>query len=149
VTQSVFGLSRDDSASFIGTHQKFGIFEREPFVTLDAEGPGELVRLAAKRGRAARPGLKLEICGEHGGDPASIRIDRPDRAIRLEEQAIGGILGTCSTGSRPRLSSGSLDKDAWGFERQLNTAVAQLDAATGITSPVPGEGASSLAVAGR
>jgi pyruvate,orthophosphate dikinase len=74
LTQTVYGLSRDDSASFLGTYQKLGIFERDPFVTLDAVGVGELVRLAADRGRAARPGLKLGICGEHGGDPASIRF---------------------------------------------------------------------------
>jgi pyruvate,orthophosphate dikinase len=74
LTQTVYGLSRDDSASFLGTYQKLGIFERDPFVTLDAVGVGELVRLAAERGRAARPGLKLGICGEHGGDPASIRF---------------------------------------------------------------------------
>jgi pyruvate,orthophosphate dikinase len=49
-----------------------GIFERDPFVTLDIEGVGDLIRIAAERGRAIRPGLKLGICGEHGGDPASI-----------------------------------------------------------------------------
>src|ERR1700750_357751 len=72
LTQTVFGLSRDDAASFIGAYQKLGIFEHDPFVTLDVRGVGELVRIAAERGRAARPGLKLGICGEHGGDPASI-----------------------------------------------------------------------------
>ncbi len=70
----MFGLSRDDSASFLGAYQRLGIFEHDPFVTLDTEGVGELVRIAAERGRAARPGLKLGICGEHGGDPASIRF---------------------------------------------------------------------------
>jgi pyruvate,orthophosphate dikinase len=74
LTQTVYGLSRDDSGSFLSTYQKLGIFERDPFVTLDATGVGELVRLAAERGRAARPELKLGICGEHGGDPASIRF---------------------------------------------------------------------------
>ncbi len=74
LTQTVFGLSRDDSASFLGAYQRLGIFEHDPFVTLDTEGVGELVRIAAERGRAARPGLKLGICGEHGGDPASIRF---------------------------------------------------------------------------
>ena len=72
LTQTVYGLSRDDAASFVGTYQKLGIFEHDPFVTLDVTGVGELVRIAAERGRAARPGLKLGICGEHGGDPASI-----------------------------------------------------------------------------
>jgi pyruvate,orthophosphate dikinase len=72
LTQTVFGLSRDDAASFVGTYQKLGIFERDPFVSLDVNGVGELVHIAAKRGRATRPGLKLGICGEHGGDPDSI-----------------------------------------------------------------------------
>jgi len=72
LTQTVFGLSRDDAASFVGTYQRLGIFEHDPFVSLDVTGVGELVRIAVERGRAARPGLKLGICGEHGGDPASI-----------------------------------------------------------------------------
>ena len=72
LTQTVFGLSRDDAASFVGTYQRLGIFEHDPFVTLDVAGVGELVRIGAERGRETRPGLKLGICGEHGGDPASI-----------------------------------------------------------------------------
>jgi pyruvate, orthophosphate dikinase len=74
LTQTVFGLSRDDAASFLGAYQRLGILEHDPFVTIDTEGVGELVRVAAERGRVARPGLKLGICGEHGGDPASIRF---------------------------------------------------------------------------
>ncbi|MGH7037581.1 MAG: pyruvate, phosphate dikinase, partial [Stellaceae bacterium] len=74
LTQTVYGLSRDDSGSFLGAYQKLGIIERDPFVTLDVVGVGELVRLGAERGRAVRPDLKLGICGEHGGDPASIRF---------------------------------------------------------------------------
>jgi pyruvate,orthophosphate dikinase len=74
LTQTVFGLSRDDAATFIGAYQRLGIFEHDPFVTLDIAGVGELIKIAAERGRAARPGLKLGICGEHGGDPASIRF---------------------------------------------------------------------------
>ncbi len=74
LTQTVFGLSRDDAASFLGIYQRLGILEHDPFVTIDTEGVGELVRVAAERGRAARPGLKLGICGEHGGDPASVRF---------------------------------------------------------------------------
>jgi pyruvate,orthophosphate dikinase len=76
LTQTTYGLSRDDAASFIGAYQRMGIFAADPFVTLDTEGVGELIRIAAERGRAARPGLKLGICGEHGGDPASIRFCR-------------------------------------------------------------------------
>ena len=74
LTQTVYGLSRDNSASFLGVYQRLGIIEHDPFVTLDTEGVGELVRIAAERGRSTRPGLKLGICGEHGGDPASIRF---------------------------------------------------------------------------
>jgi len=72
LTQTTFGISRDDAASFLAVYQRKGIIERDPFVSLDLEGVGELVRLAAERGRSARPGIKLGICGEHGGDPASI-----------------------------------------------------------------------------
>jgi len=76
LTQTVYGLSRDDAASFIGSYTKLGIFPQDPFVSLDPEGVGELVRIAAERGRATRPDLKLGICGEHGGDPASIAFCR-------------------------------------------------------------------------
>ncbi|QDC02956.1 pyruvate, phosphate dikinase [Mesorhizobium sp. 8] len=74
LTQTTFGISRDDAASFLETYRHKGIIEQDPFVSLDIEGVGELVRLAAEKGRAARPGIKLGICGEHGGDPASIRF---------------------------------------------------------------------------
>jgi pyruvate,orthophosphate dikinase len=76
LTQTVYGLSRDDAARFIGAYQKLGIFEQDPFVSIDTIGVGELIKIAAARGRNARPGLKLGICGEHGGDPASIRFCR-------------------------------------------------------------------------
>ncbi|WP_174280315.1 pyruvate, phosphate dikinase [Sphingomonas bacterium] len=72
LTQTTLGVSRDDAARFLGTYVEQGIYARDPFVSIDVEGVGELVRLAAERGRATRPGLKLGICGEHGGDPASI-----------------------------------------------------------------------------
>jgi pyruvate,orthophosphate dikinase len=74
LTQTVYGISRDDSASFIGAYQRLGVFEHDPFVTLDRIGVGEMIRIAVERGRAARPDLKLGICGEHGGDPASIHF---------------------------------------------------------------------------
>jgi pyruvate,orthophosphate dikinase len=76
LTQTVYGISRDDAASFIGPYQKLGVFSHDPFVTLDTVGVGEMVRIAAERGRKTRPGIKLGICGEHGGDPASIRFCR-------------------------------------------------------------------------
>jgi pyruvate, orthophosphate dikinase len=74
LTQTVFGLSRDDSGSFLADYERAGIFERDPFVTIDEAGVGELVRIACERGRKARPGIKLGICGEHGGDPQSVEF---------------------------------------------------------------------------
>jgi len=74
LTQMTYGLSRDDAGRFIEAYKHQGIFEEDPFVTLDPVGVGELVRLGCERGRATRPSLKLGICGEHGGDPASIRF---------------------------------------------------------------------------
>ena len=72
LTQSTLGISRDDAASFLGSYIAKGILAADPFVTLDIVGVGELVKLAAERGRATRPAIKLGICGEHGGDPSSI-----------------------------------------------------------------------------
>ncbi|SEH34296.1 pyruvate phosphate dikinase [Magnetospirillum fulvum] len=72
LTQTTFGMSRDDSGPFLEVYRARGIYERDPFASLDQAGVGELIRIAAERGRATRPGLKLGICGEHGGDPASI-----------------------------------------------------------------------------
>ncbi|MER8436283.1 pyruvate, phosphate dikinase [Mesorhizobium sp. M1393] len=74
LTQTTFGISRDDAASFLETYRQKGIIEQDPFVSLDIEGVGELVRMAAEKGRATRPEIKLGICGEHGGDPASIHF---------------------------------------------------------------------------
>jgi pyruvate,orthophosphate dikinase len=72
LTQTTFGISRDDSARFLGAYIAKGIFEKDPFVSLDQEGVGDLIKIAAERGRFVRAGMKLGICGEHGGDPASI-----------------------------------------------------------------------------
>lgn len=72
LTQTTLGISRDDSARFMGPYVEQGIYPKDPFVSIDEDGVGELISLAAERGRDARPGLKLGICGEHGGDPASI-----------------------------------------------------------------------------
>jgi pyruvate,orthophosphate dikinase len=74
LTQTTFGISRDDSGRFLNAYIDKGIFEKDPFVSLDQEGVGDLIRIAAERGRAARPDVKLGICGEHGGDPASIQF---------------------------------------------------------------------------
>ena len=72
LTQTTLGVSRDDAARFLGAYVEQGIYPKDPFVSLDVDGVGELVELAAERGRATRPDIKLGICGEHGGDPASI-----------------------------------------------------------------------------
>jgi len=72
LTQTTLGISRDDASSFLGSYTAKGLLDADPFVTIDQEGVGELVKLAAERGRKTRPGIKLGICGEHGGDPASI-----------------------------------------------------------------------------
>ncbi|NEW92631.1 pyruvate, phosphate dikinase [Rhodopseudomonas sp. BR0M22] len=72
LTQTTFGISRDDAASFLGTYIEKGIFTVDPFVSVDRDGVGELVRIGVERGRKTRANLKVGICGEHGGDPASV-----------------------------------------------------------------------------
>lgn len=72
LTQTTLGLSRDDAGSFLPAYIGQGVFERDPFTTIDVDGVGRLVELAARAGRGTKPDLKLGICGEHGGDPASI-----------------------------------------------------------------------------
>ncbi|MCJ2047100.1 pyruvate, phosphate dikinase [Methylobacterium sp. J-078] len=72
LTQTALGISRDDAATFLGAYTQKGILSADPFISIDQEGVGELVRIGVERGRAVRPDIKLGICGEHGGDPASI-----------------------------------------------------------------------------
>ena len=74
LTQTTLGISRDDAASFIEQYKKQGVIEQDPFVTIDQDAVGELIEIAAKRGRETRANIKLGICGEHGGDPASIHF---------------------------------------------------------------------------
>lgn len=74
LTQTTFGLSRDDASNFLGAYQKNGILERDPFAELDQEGVGELIKIASERGRKTRNNIKLGICGEHGGNPNSIEF---------------------------------------------------------------------------
>jgi pyruvate,orthophosphate dikinase len=74
LTQTALGVSRDDAASFLSEYLTKGLIERDPFVSIDLAGVGELVNIAVERGRRTRPKLKLGICGEHGGDPDSIRF---------------------------------------------------------------------------
>jgi len=72
LTQTTYGISRDDAASFLGTYVSRGVLPSDPFVSIDREGVGELMRIGVERGRKTRPKLKVGICGEHGGDPASV-----------------------------------------------------------------------------
>jgi pyruvate,orthophosphate dikinase len=74
LTQMGYALSRDDAANFLPDYIEEGLIEVDPFVSIDEAGIGQLVRLGAERGRQTRPNLKLGICGEHGGDPASVRF---------------------------------------------------------------------------
>jgi pyruvate,orthophosphate dikinase len=74
LTQTTLGLSRDDAGGFLGDYLSKKLIARDPFVSIDVEGVGELIRIAATRGRSTREKLKLGICGEHGGDPASIQF---------------------------------------------------------------------------
>ena len=72
LTQTALGISRDDAGRFLKAYEEAGIYEKDPFVTIDQDGVGELVKLGVERGRSTRPEIKLGICGEHGGDPASV-----------------------------------------------------------------------------
>jgi pyruvate,orthophosphate dikinase len=72
LTQTTLGISRDDSGSFLNAYVEKGLLPADPFVTIDQEGVGELVRLGCDRARAANPTITLGVCGEHGGDPASV-----------------------------------------------------------------------------
>jgi pyruvate,orthophosphate dikinase len=72
LTQTTYGISRDDAASFLGFYVSRGVIPRDPFISIDREGVGELMRIGVERGRKTRAKLKVGICGEHGGDPASV-----------------------------------------------------------------------------
>jgi pyruvate, orthophosphate dikinase len=74
LTQTTYGISRDDASAFLSTYMRKSIMDRDPFVTIDREGVGEIIKLACERGRKARPDIALGVCGEHGGDPESIQF---------------------------------------------------------------------------
>ncbi|MBL8638665.1 MAG: pyruvate, phosphate dikinase, partial [Alphaproteobacteria bacterium] len=74
LTQTTLGISRDDAGSFLPAYVTKGILPKDPFVSIDRDGVGQLMEMAVSRGRATRPDLKLGICGEHGGDPDSIQF---------------------------------------------------------------------------
>jgi pyruvate,orthophosphate dikinase len=74
LTQTCLGMSRDDSGSFLGAYQEAEIFKKNPFASVDQTGVGQLMKIAIEKGSATRPGIKLGICGEHGGDPDSVKF---------------------------------------------------------------------------
>ena len=74
LTQTTLGISRDDAASFLGHYMEAKLIQSDPFSTLDQTGVGQLVQMGTQKGRATRPGLKVGICGEHGGDPESVKF---------------------------------------------------------------------------
>ena len=74
LTQTVYGFSRDDSGKFIKYYLEHGIISKDPFVSIDVNGVGQLMELGVKKGKSSRPDLKIGICGEHGGDPDSILL---------------------------------------------------------------------------
>src|SRR5204862_7166862 len=74
LTQTALGMSRDDSGSFLPHYQELEILKKNPFATVDQSGVGQLMKIAVEKGRATRPDIKLGICGEHGGDPDSVKF---------------------------------------------------------------------------
>ena len=108
LTQTALGISRDDAGTFLGVYITKGLLARDPFATIDQQGVGELIEIATERGRKTRPSLKLGICGEHGGDPASIALLRTGRADlrflfavpRADRTASGGPGGARRIGGR-------------------------------------------------
>ena len=113
LTQMTFGFSRDDSAKFLGDYQDRGILTHDPFRSIDTEGVGALVRIGVEKGRGVKPNLKLGVCGEHAGDPASIRFfeDVGPRVISTRWAR--------SIGCRPALPIRSLPGRLLNGRRQL------------------------------
>ena len=105
LTQTTYGISRDDAPAFLAAYQRKGLYELDPFVTLDQKGVGELIAIAIERGRAANPGLKIGICGEHAGDPASLEFFSEARRRLRQLLALPGPRGAPrSRPIRPQLT---------------------------------------------
>ena len=98
LTQTTLGLSRDDAGKFLGTYVDRGMLASDPFVSVDAEGVGELVGHRLRTGASDAPELKLGICGEHGGDPASVAFFRRRARLRL---VLAVPRADCTSGCRP------------------------------------------------
>jgi pyruvate,orthophosphate dikinase len=118
LTQTTMGISRDDSANFLGAYLSAGIFERDPFESIDVDGVGALVAMGVDKGRATKPGLKTGICGEHGGDPASIRFCR----------SVGLTYVSCSPFRVPVARLAAAQAELW--EAQKTTRTPKLKAAS-------------------
>ena len=103
LTQTCLGMSRDDSGSFIPAYQELEIIKTNPFASIDQAGVGELMKIAVAKGNATRPGIKLGICGEHGGDPASVKFCHQHRPDLRELLALPRARGAVGRGpGRPR-----------------------------------------------
>ena len=109
LTQMTFGYSRDDAGSFLPEYVEKKILAKDPFESIDQEGVGQLVRLGTERGRGANPNLKVGVCGEHGGDPDSIRFFRSVRpqlrfllAVSRAGRAAGGGAGGAGAAKRTK-----------------------------------------------
>ena len=105
LTQTTYGISRDDAASFLGTYVARGILPSDPFVSIDREGVGELMRIGVERGRKERAKLKVGICGEHGGDPASV-------AFATSRSTTSPARRSASRSPASRAAQAALGKDA-------------------------------------
>merc|ERR1712238_123802 len=81
LTQMTFGYSRDDVGTFVPSYMEKGILLDDPFVTLDTEGVGQLIKMAVDKGRTVNPELKIGVCGEHGGDPRSVKFFANDAGL--------------------------------------------------------------------
>ncbi|MBI1364117.1 MAG: pyruvate, phosphate dikinase [Proteobacteria bacterium] len=119
LTQTTMGISRDDSGSFLGAYLGAGIFERDPFESIDVDGVGALVEMGITKGRTTKPGLKTGICGEHGGDPASIRFCR----------SVGLTYVSCSPFRVPVARLAAAQAEIWEAKK-ASAAPAKLKAAS-------------------
>ena len=100
LTQMTFGYSRDDVGTFLPSYMREGILLDEPFVTIDTEGVGQLIKMTVEKGRSIKPDLKIGVCGEHGGDPRSVRFfandeDAHNRSHRRRPAMYPGLFASC------------------------------------------------------
>ena len=108
LTQTTYGISRDDINNFLPAYLRLGIFKQDPFATLDQQGVGQLVKMATEKGRTTRPKLKVGICGEHGGDPESVKFCHK----------IGGSAQLCVVLALP-FAHGAASRGAGGARREV------------------------------